>query len=46
MNGLSSEYHELIKIDDCKLKEINLEENILQKFGKWVNDTEMLKNEF
>lgn len=46
MNSLSSEYKELIKIDTCKLKEINLEENVLQKFGKWVNDTEMLKQSF
>ena len=46
MSDLISEYNELVKIDNYKLKEINLEEKILQKFGNWVNNTEILRDSF
>lgn len=45
-NISSNEYNELIKIDNCKLREINLEENIFKKFGNWVNEIETLKESF
>ena len=45
-NIYSNEYNEVIKINNYKLEEINLEENILQKFGNWVNDYEILKESF
>jgi Rps23 Pro-64 3,4-dihydroxylase Tpa1-like proline 4-hydroxylase len=43
---MSENNNELIKIDIKKLDEINEDENILQKFGNWVNNIDLLKENF
>ena len=41
-----SDNNELIKIDKKNLKDINDLDNILDKFGSWVNDIDLLKQQF
>lgn len=38
--------HELVKIDKKYLEKINIDDNILKKFGTWLNDIDLLKQQF
>lgn len=40
------ERNELVKIDKKHLEKINIDDNILEKFGNWVNNIDVLKNKF